>query len=201
MIIGVLGDGWLAEGFGFEYLSARDFGIRVFEDRIEGDLGFFERLDVLVCLIPFRRDLVDPWVYFRMMERVAEAVLKFGVSRVVWAGSTAVYKDTERGRVLLAAEELFMQLAGVDVSALRIGGMIGPGRDSRQRLEQFIAEGRDISELMVPINIVRREFVCEIVETSLMVSGKRRLKVVEDLFETRFEYYRSLGWDPETSSG
>ena len=123
--------------------------ITIKEQEIEGPLHtFLEGLDVLVVNIPPGLRKADSGNYVAKMKILKSRLHKSAVDRVIFVSSTSVYgnisgeirettppqPNTESGRQLLEAEQLFATDEGINTTVVRFGGLIGPGRHPARQL-------------------------------------------------------------------
>lgn len=106
------------------------------------------RTHTLIILLPFKRSLEDPRQYFNTVCRHLKQAKESGVARVIWTGSTSIYPKVsgvfdentpftlpnERAKVLWDIESAIRDYFPQNGVALRVGGLIGPGRDSSRSL-------------------------------------------------------------------
>ncbi len=119
------------------------FLIRLGEQSIEGPVkDFLKGMDLLIINIPpgLRKNPVEN--YAGKMKVLFKAVKAASVPRILFVSSTSVYGDaeirvtestppapqTESGRQVLAAEQLFRNDRELETIIVRFGGLIGPDR-------------------------------------------------------------------------
>ncbi len=124
------------------------------------DPDFFD-CDVLVVANNVRMD--DEATYLKRVEFTISLIKQFTISRVIFISSTSVYGDynavvdettppqpeTLSARLLFKAEQLF-QNAPFACNILRLGGLIGPGRDPGK----FFAGKTNIGNGLAPVNLI-----------------------------------------------
>ena len=114
-------------------------------------------------------------VYLSAARNLAEAVAGSRVQRIIYTSSTRVYGQDdgswvdesspteprdERGRVLLAAENVLLEARTDDgtslaVTVVRLAGICGPGRDPAERIKALSGTERDDGEVYV--NLIHRD--------------------------------------------
>lgn len=138
--------------------------------------------------------------YFSGMENLVDLVKSKQVKKVIFISSTSVYGDhngvidettacdpeTPSGAVLLKLESLFQGLSGIQSTALRFGGLVGPGRLPGS----FFAGKQGISNGLAPVNLIHMDD-CLGVTALLLQLGKMPLKVnaVSPDHPSRVEFY------------
>jgi len=121
--------------------------------------------DVLVVSIPPRLRQQPATNFILCVEHLIAQVKQCDTKRVIFISSTSVYGDTginvtehdtpvpdsDSGKVLLAAERLFVQEQDVfKTTVIRFGGLIGPGRHPGR----FFAGKKDIGNGLAPVNLI-----------------------------------------------
>lgn len=127
------------------------------------DAVFFN-CDVLFICIPPKTRSGEGANYIHKITGIINAIKQHGVKNVVYISSTAVYADinmevnelsdpqpnTESGRILLEAENLFRAETTFKTTIIRFAGLIGPGRDPGR----FFAGKKDIPNGDAPVNLI-----------------------------------------------
>lgn len=127
------------------------------------DQVFFD-CDILVISIPPRLRKGGADTYLFKLQRIIQAIEKYGITKVIYISSTGVYgdhnqevdeltepaPDTEAGSILLKAENLLRQQTSFKVTILRFGGLVGPGRHPGR----FFAGKKGIPNGRAPVNLV-----------------------------------------------
>ncbi|MBB6109038.1 Nucleoside-diphosphate-sugar epimerase [Mucilaginibacter lappiensis] len=127
------------------------------------DNAFFACDVLFICIPPKSRSGEGP-EFIDKIQGVISAIKKHSVKKVVFISSTAVYADvnsevhelsdpqpnTEAGRILFQAEELFRVEATFKTTIIRFAGLIGPGRDPGR----FFAGKKDIANGNAPVNLI-----------------------------------------------
>ncbi|MDN3549236.1 SDR family oxidoreductase [Mucilaginibacter aquaedulcis] len=132
-------------------------------DTADYDPDFFS-CDVLFIAIPPKSRSGEGAAYGPKIQAMIRAIKQHGVQQVVFISSTGVYADlnhevteninpepnTEAGKILLQAEELFGNETSFKTSIIRFAGLIGPGRDPGR----FFAGKKDIPNGNAPVNLI-----------------------------------------------
>jgi nucleoside-diphosphate-sugar epimerase len=127
------------------------------------DPVFFE-CDILIISIPPRLKKGEASAYLPKISRIIQTISQSKIKRVIYISSTGVYGDhnkavtehdepnpnTESGKILLEAENLFRQANVFKTTVIRFGGLVGPGRHPGR----FFTGKRDIPNGMSPINLI-----------------------------------------------
>ena len=142
------------------------FIIRLDDDQqsLNVDSGFWD-CDALV--IASNVKLAANSSYLSAMRNVADLIKSKRIKKVILVSSTSVYGDhngvidesttcepeTTSGAVLLELEGLFQGIEGVQSTALRFGGLVGPGRLPGS----FFAGKKEIANGSAPVNLIHLE--------------------------------------------
>jgi nucleoside-diphosphate-sugar epimerase len=127
------------------------------------DAAFFD-CEILIISIPPKLRKGETAAYLPKIDRIINAIKQFDIKRVIYISSTGVYSDsnsgvneqtdpkpdTEAGRILLQAEQLFQNQPGFKTTIIRFAGLVGPGRDPGR----FFAGKKDIPNGRAPINLI-----------------------------------------------
>ncbi|WP_214070326.1 SDR family oxidoreductase [Mucilaginibacter sp. dw_454] len=127
------------------------------------DTAFFD-CDVLWISIPPRARFGNGGLYLQNIKQLIPLIIANHIRQVVLISSTAVYgdhntevteldtpdPDTESGQILLAAEQLLKAQNDFTTTIIRLGGLIGPGRDPGR----FFAGKTDIPNGEAPVNLI-----------------------------------------------
>lgn len=127
------------------------------------DARFFD-CDILLIAIPPKTRSGEGVDFIHKIEKIINAIKRHDVKKVIFISSTGVYADlnnevdentdpqpnTEAGRVLFAAENLFRQGATFKTTIIRFGGLIGPGRNPGR----FFAGKKNIPNGNAPVNLI-----------------------------------------------
>jgi nucleoside-diphosphate-sugar epimerase len=125
------------------------------------DVSFF-KCDVFVIAITPR--LNDSVSYFSKIEIVASLLQQQNVKKVILISSTAVYDDCnmhvneqtiphpekQSGKVIWQAESLLKNSSHFLSTAIRFGGLVGPGRHPGR----FLAGKTDVPNGQAPVNMI-----------------------------------------------
>lgn len=138
--------------------------------------------------------------YLSGMRKVVEIIKSRQVKKVIFISSTSVYGDPDQavdestpckpestsGAVLIDLEALFQAIKGVQSTALRFGGLVGPGRLPGS----FFAGKKGILNGLAPINLIHLDD-CLGVTTRLLEQGALPAVVnaVAPDHPTRAEFY------------
>ena len=145
-----------------------DLGIESFI--VNADNGYslnhsaFFKCDLLVICIPPKRKTGESREYIKKLNLIIEAAKANNISRTIYISSTGVYgnnkaevdesndpnPDSESGKILLEAEELFKNTKFLSTSIIRFGGLIGPGRHPAR----FFAGKTLIPNGLAPVNLI-----------------------------------------------
>ncbi len=185
--IGIIGCGWLglplATSFvktGYEVhgsttskekvselkgLGIKPFLIRLYEDRIEGDIRLFlSGVSVLMINVPPKLRGNNKENYERKMQLLHQFVKLSSVQKIIFVSSTSVYGDidgvvteasptqpnTESGKQLVASEHLFQNDTDLETTIVRFGGLIGVDRHPVNHLagRKELANGNEFINLI-----------------------------------------------------
>lgn len=143
------------------------YAVNITEEGIHGAVqGFLKHVDTLIIMIPpgLRRNTGADYVL--KMSHFLSEILKTEVSNVLFISSTSVYNDsqgkvtekqtpqpnTEAGRQLFQAEQLFFNATGINTSIVRFGGLIG---GSRQPV-RYLSGRTELRGGNAPVNLIHR---------------------------------------------
>lgn len=124
----------------------------------------FFTCDVLFICIPPKSRSGEGAEFIGKIQGIITAVKKHGVKKVIFISSTGVYADinaevdelstpqpnTEAGRILLQAEDMFRAETTFKTTIIRFAGLIGPGRDPGR----FFAGKKAIANGKAPVNLI-----------------------------------------------
>ncbi|MCS3734397.1 SDR family oxidoreductase [Mucilaginibacter dorajii] len=125
--------------------------------------AFFD-CDVLFIAIPPKARSGEGAFFIYKIKNAIDCIKLNNVQNVVFISSTGVYADlnaevdelsnpqpnTEAGKVLFAAEELFRTETSFKTTIIRFAGLIGPGRNPGR----FFAGKKDIPNGDAPVNLI-----------------------------------------------
>jgi nucleoside-diphosphate-sugar epimerase len=127
------------------------------------DIDFFD-CDVLWIAIPPKSRSGEGAAFIEKTKGIVNAIKQFVIQNVVFISSTGVYADsnkhvneetdpqpnTEAGRILFEAENLFRAEDSFKTTIIRFAGLIGPGRNPGR----FFAGKKEISNGDAPVNLI-----------------------------------------------
>lgn len=137
--------------------------VKVNADHINYDTDFI-KCDVLVISQPPGFKKGEGPSYLPKIKHIIQAVLKKDIQKVIYISSTGVYgdhnktvtedddpkPDTDSGKVLLEAENLFKNEDSFKTTIIRFGGLVGPARHPGR----FFAGKKDIPNGLSPVNMI-----------------------------------------------
>lgn len=157
------------------------FLILLGENSVEGELlPFLEGLEVLVVNVPPSLRGANTSNYFLKMKSLHEQITSAGVSRVIFVSSTSIYgkvngriteitppnPDSESGKQLLQAEDLFRGDRKLKTAIVRFGGLIGPGRHP----VRYLSGRKDLKNGQHPVNLIHLDD-CLALLTAILEQG------------------------------
>ncbi|MEJ7557812.1 MAG: NAD(P)H-binding protein [Pedobacter sp.] len=130
------------------------------------DPSFFEA-DVLIISLPPKKSAGEHGEYPQKMKRIVDALQKGKIKSVLMISSTSVYGDVNRevvvgeiplpdnesGAAILEAERIIGEYKSIDLTILRFGGLIGPGRN----LAKFFSGKTEVANGLAPVNLLHLE--------------------------------------------
>jgi len=143
-------------------------GIDFFEINFKSDsqsyTPIFFDCDLLIISIPPKSKTGEAMLFPAKINRVKTALELFKVKYVLFISSTGVYGDfntevnedtesepqSDSGKNILAAENILKNNSNFDVTILRFGGLIGPGRDPAK----FFFGKKNIPNGRAPVNLI-----------------------------------------------
>ena len=148
--------------------TLKDIGINPFivqinADQINYDADFF-KCDVLIISIPPGLKKGEGSAYLPKIKHIIRDIPENNIQKVIYISSTGVYgdhnkkvtendgpnPDTESGKILLEAENLFRNESDFKTTTIRFGGLVGPGRHPGR----FFAGKKDIPNGLAPVNMI-----------------------------------------------
>lgn len=138
------------------------------EESIDGNIDLFLKgIDSIVINIPPALRGGNSSNYFRKIEQLYGKLKAANVSKVIFISSTSVYgsvsgqitedttpkPDSESGKQLLQAENLFLGDTSLLSTIVRFGGLIGPGRHPARQL----SGRKGLSNGHHPVNLIHLE--------------------------------------------
>ncbi len=142
--------------------------------------GFFATDVLVVAIPPGRKNRDNQDNYRRMANQLIELLPNSKVKKLILSSSTSVYGDTnsvvnentppqpitDSGRLLVEVENQLLQLKNIEVSILRLAGLIGPGRSPAR----FFAGKTNIPNGLSPVNLIHLDdvinLICKLMETT-----------------------------------
>ncbi len=139
--------------------------IQVDQNTVEFDVEFFY-CDLLVVSIPPKIKTGESELFLQKITSIIGAVNQHQITQVIYISTTGVYgdlgievddnsdpqPDTENGKLLLQAEQLFQNQPGFKTTIVRFGGLVGPGRHPGR----FFAGKKDIVNGQAPVNLIHQ---------------------------------------------
>jgi nucleoside-diphosphate-sugar epimerase len=127
------------------------------------DAAFFD-CDVLFIAIPPKSRGGEGAAFIEKIKGIINAIKQHAVPNVVFISSTAVYADnnrhmneetdplpnTEAGKILFKAENIFRAESSFKTTIIRFAGLIGPGRNPGR----FFAGKKEIPNGDAPVNLI-----------------------------------------------
>lgn len=163
------------------------------------DPTFFE-CDVLWVSIPPKARAGNGAEYLFKIEHLIPIIKKHKIKQVVLISSTGVYgdsntevteldepkPDSESGKILLTAEELFKAETEFTTTIIRFAGLIGPGRDPGR----FFAGKTELPNGDAPVNLIH---LTDCIGISLAILDKQAFgytyNAVSPSHPTRVDFY------------
>ncbi len=116
--------------------------LKVSKDGIDGDLGFFDELDLIIIAIPPRLKSNPKKRFDLMIKQCKKVCIDHNIREVIFISSTSVYGNlsgvlTEEsqllpesisGKQLVSCENLLVNTPEFSTTILRMGGLIGADR-------------------------------------------------------------------------
>ena len=228
--IGILGCGWLGTELARSFLQMglqvsassrqekslqklREIGLDAFpldlkENQIEGDLDFFNKLDVLIITVPPGLRENPHTSFENKMAPLLDLLENTSLKRIVFTSSISVYgissgtvdeksklkPITNSGQQLARIEKSLVARYPDTTQVLRLGGLIGSNRHPINSLKtkSIIKNG------MNPINLIHSKDVVNAVRMLLSNPIKKHYyNLVSPFHPTKKDYYKKLAyqWD------
>jgi nucleoside-diphosphate-sugar epimerase len=176
--------------------------IRLGPDRIEGDITAFLESDVLVLNFPPNGNaLTVEEVFPKTVTRIIEAVKESSLRKIIFVSSTSVYGNQHGERVsetanlkperpssraLVVVENMLMNQPELQVTILRMGGLVGGVR----KPYLFLVGRDDLDGGEMPVNLVHQSDAIEAIFAVIEQDVWGEIfNVVADLHPSRREYY------------
>lgn len=179
------------------------FLISLGENGITGDLeDFVKDLNTLIINIPPNLRGSKRESYIHKIQHLGRAIRNTSLKNCIFISSTSVYGDisgaateltlprpnSESGQQLLAAEGIIKQMAGLDTTIIRFGGLIGPDRHPINQL----AGRKDLLNGNERINLIHLDDCIGLIKTILLENHwNRTINGVYPHHPTKKEYYTS----------
>jgi nucleoside-diphosphate-sugar epimerase len=202
-----ISEGWSVKGSTRKYEKSsllQKVGIRNFvidlNPYVNGNVPVFLESDILLICIPPSIRTQAPGFHVRQMENFVPFIEKSTIKHIIYISSTAVYPDGNHtykeddinpeggwGHAdIFFAEETLKSNFKEMVTILRCGGLTGYDR----LLAKHFAGRQDIAGGHVPVNLVHRDDVVEVIHTIIEKNAwGKTFNVVSPLHPTREEFY------------
>jgi nucleoside-diphosphate-sugar epimerase len=179
------------------------FQIVLNEGQIEGDFNkFVEGSEILILNVPpgLRQNPSSNFV--AKLNKVTEAISESSIHKILYVSSTGVFQDHESLPIftehyqftpkevedsqLIQAEQLLLDLDGVQTSVLRLGGLIGKGRHP----VKYLSGKTSIKNPESPVNLIHLEN-CMLLISEIVQQQKfgKIFHGVEDVQASKEDYY------------
>lgn len=190
--------------------------LNVKEKAIEGSVGELLNTDLLILNIPpgrRRPDVAER--YPRQIRLLIEAARMHQLSRLIFVSSTGVYPDTDdivteedtrltttgSGAALIACERYLRSLPDLEVSILRLGGLVG----GQRKAGRFLAGKKNVSNGDAPVNMLHRKDAIGVIQTVISQRAwGETFNVCADEHPSRQDFYiaqaEKQGYEPPTFS-
>lgn len=223
--LGILGCGWLGSSLledprimqakatcvsqssleTLKTLTQWAYQLDIYADPKDWPRSFFHDIDTLMILVPFRRNLSDPWVYPQAIKTVLDLIQPFPISRVIFSSSTGVYPnrgqivqeadqfegDTDREKALLAAESLILN-SPYSSTIYRLGGLVGKQRHPGR----FLAKHGIVNGATNPVNLIHLQ---DLIEAIFFIESLELkpdiINIVSPEKPSKSEFYRKMAQD------
>lgn len=167
------------------------------------EAGDFFDADVLFLNIPPPRAAADPRTFHRrQVEAVLHRMRAASVDFVVYASSTSVYPSrnevveeedaeaaTDRGALLLEAEQTLQHASHVDATILRFSGLYGYDRHPAR----YLAGKKKVENGEAPVNLIHRDDCIGVVTTVIEQEVRREVfNVTSDEHPKRRVLYETV---------
>ena len=164
--------------------------IDVLDEKTSTSLDALLRADVLIINIPSKN--------LEGFRRLAAAVEKSPIEKVLFVSSTSVYRNlsrtvTETGgdespdSPLLAIENLFKDSAAFAGTVVRFGGLIG----GRRHPGRFFAHGKTVPNPDAPVNLIHRDDCIAIIGRIVELAAWGEIfNACADTHPSKREFYR-----------
>lgn len=224
-VIGILGGGWLglalaekAKSKGHsvivtvtsqekvKLLHNKGFNTRllkVTDSVIEGELGFFKEIDLLIVTIPPGLRKNPQRNYVSLMAIIIEKIELFEVKRVLFTSSTGVYGfheetiteesallgHTTSAQQIIRVEQKLLENKEFESCIVRLGGLIGPKRHPIYNL----SGKKNLPNPDSPISLIhQQDAVFIILKLFEYWTGNQVYNAVTPFHPSRKEYYTKM---------
>lgn len=141
----------------------KPYTIKLDADAFAYDADFFD-CETLIVSFPPKLKQGQHNEYIAKIKQLIPVIAEQNIKQVIFISSTGVYPennaevdentrpvpDSDSGKALFAAEELFRNEASFKTTIIRFGGLVGPGRHPGK----FFAGKTDISNGQAPVNLI-----------------------------------------------
>ncbi|MGM0635255.1 MAG: SDR family NAD(P)-dependent oxidoreductase [Bacteroidota bacterium] len=224
--IGILGCGWLGLALGnslsqnylvkgtttskdkLDELKAKHiqpYLLEVKEQSIEGNLNFFDDLDLLIVAIPPKLRTKQSENFEAKIEQLLVQLEEFHIQKVIYISSTAVFLDqnpvatyretdqpnnlqSDRTRQLIAVEQMILNHS-IDATVLRFGGLIGADRNP----VKYLAGKKNLTNPAAPVNLIHQKDCIQLIASILSLQKFGVIyHGVYPKHPSRKEYYQTI---------
>jgi len=173
-------------------------------ESVSADYTFFDT-DVLFISIPPKRNSSELATYPDKIRSILESV-KADSTKIILISSTSVYgddnkivnektetnPDTESGKVILAAEEIFKNQFPSDYTIIRFAGLIGPERNPGR----FFAGKTNVPNGLAPVNLIHQQDAVAIAISILENNAYGRIyNACSPEHPLKKDFYRKAAYD------
>ncbi len=163
--------------------------------------ALFESDAAIITLPPGKSDS-----YLALISHLAEKLASSSIQHILFTSSTSVYPecnaqvdetykgvpDSETGKILLEAERILFSIPNKTISVLRLGGLIGEGRNPGR----FLSGKKNIPNPDCPVNLLKGEDAVEII--AQLVSNEKASEtynIVSSEHPSRKDFYTKATQD------
>lgn len=180
------------------------FLITLSETEFNGAISnFLKELEVLIVNIPPKLRGGGTENYVKKIELLHKEITKSKVKKVIFISSTSVYgnmdgevtektvptPNTESGKQLLLAENIFKKDADIDATIVRFGGLVGSNRHPINML----SGRKNLSGANAPVNLIHLDDCIRIIEEILTNSWWNEiLNGVYPNYPSKQKYYSAI---------
>jgi nucleoside-diphosphate-sugar epimerase len=156
-----------------EAAGIKPYLIKLSADELTAPKTFFDCDTLIVSITPrLRSGETD---YAAKVQQLITTITKHGVKQVIYISSTGVYPDSnndlnedkmpqsqsQSGKILYEAEELFRNQNHFRATIIRFGGLVGPGRHPGR----FFAGKSNIPNGQAPVNLIHLQDCIALTQT------------------------------------